>query len=429
MSLGLYRLLTGAARPVLGLYLRGRMVRGKEDPQRIGERMGRAGAPRPAGPLVWIHAASIGEALSVLPLIERIEGALATGRMLVTTATVTSARLMGERLSDAAFHQYAPADTPVAVRRFLDHWRPDLALWVESELWPNMIAETAARGVPMVLVNGRLSKATAARWRRFPRTARRLIGAFALCLAQDRTQAARLTALGAANVKCVGNLKWAAAALPAEATDLAILEEACAARPVWLAASTHPGEEEIAALAHERLRATHPKLLTIIVPRHPERGPEIAGTLEARGLRVARRSTGTPLSLATEVYLADTLGELGVFYRLAEIVLLGGSLTPHGGHNPLEPARLGCALVFGRHMENFAEIADELVAAGGAEALSGGIELGAAVGRLLDDARERRRRADAAARVAAASAGILDAVFAEIAPFLPVTEGLAVARA
>ena len=429
MSLGLYRVLTGAAQPALALYLRGRMVRGKEDPRRLGERMGRAGAPRPTGPLVWVHAASVGESLSILPLIERIGGGLAAGHVLVSTTTVTSARLMDERLSGAALHQYAPADTPVAVRRFLDHWRPDLALWVESELWPNMIAETAARRVPMILVNGRVSKTSLMRWRRFPRTAQRLVGAFSLCLAQDEVQAARLRVLGGNNVKCVGNLKWAAPPLPAGMADLATLEEICSGRPMWLAASTHAGEEEVAALAHERLRTACPGLLTVIVPRHPERGPEIERTLKARGLALARRGAGEAPSPRTEVYLADTLGELGLFYRLAEIVLLGGSLAPHGGHNPLEPARLGCALVFGRHMENFAEIAGELVAAGGGETVADEIELGDALTALLGDARERKRRADAAGRVATAHAGILDAVVAEIAPYLPIAKGLSVARA
>ncbi len=391
--------------------------------------MGRAGQPRPAGPLVWVHAASVGESLSVLPLIERIGSALPAAHVLVSTATVTSARLMEERLSAAALHQYAPADTPVAVRRFLDHWRPDLALWVESELWPNMIAGTAARRVPMVLVNGRVSKTSAARWNRFPRTARRLLDAFSLCLAQDESQAARLTALGAPNVKCVGNLKWAAPPLPASEADLAALEKACSGRPMWLAASTHPREEEIAAATHERLGAACPGLLTVIVPRHPERGPEIARMLRARGLTVARRHAGETPTPETEVYLADTLGELGLFYRLAGIVLVGGSLVPHGGHNPLEPARLGCALVFGCHMENFAEIAGAIATAGGGEAVADESALGDSLAALLSDETERSRRAEAAARVAAAHAGILDDVFTEIAPYLPADEGLTLARA
>ncbi len=428
MSLGLYRLLSGAARPALGLYLHGRSLRGKEDRHRLGERMGRAGAPRPAGPLVWVHAASVGESLSVLPLIERIGGALATGHVLVSTATVTSARLLDARLPVAALHQYAPADTPGAVRRFLDHWRPDLALWVESELWPNLVAETAARQVPMILVNGRISETSAARWRRLPRTARALLGAFALCLAQDQAQAARLTSLGARNVKCVGNLKWSAPPLPVSSAELETLRGACSGRPLWLAASTHPGEEEEAATAHERLRATVPGLLTVIVPRHPDRGPDIARTLKARGLTVARRGAGEPPAANCEVYLADTLGELGLFYRLAGIVLLGGTLTPHGGHNPLEPARLGCALLFGRHMENFAEIADELAAAGGGETVWDEIALGDGLAALLANEPERMRRAAAAERVAAAHAGVLDGVVAEIAPFLP-AKGPDVARA
>ena len=431
MSLGLYRLLTGALAPALGTYLRGRAMRGKEDPERVGERLGRAGAPRPDGPLVWVHAASVGESLSVLPLVERIAGELAAGGVLVTTTTVTSARLMAERLPDAVLHQYVPVDTPGAVRRFLGHWRPNLALWVESELWPNLVAETAARGVPMILVNARVSEASAARWRCFPRTAARILGSFSLCLAQDQGLAERLSALGAPRVKCVGNLKWAAPALPAAASDLSSLREAFAGRPLWLAASTHPGEEEFAAAAHAHVRGAHPRLLTVIVPRHPERGEEIARTLRAGGLIIARRGLGEAPMPATEVYIADTLGELGLFYRLAGIVFLGGSLTPHGGHNPLEPARLGCAIVFGPHMDNFAEIAGELTASGGAETIGDGTALGVAVAALLADENDRARRAEAAGRIADARAGILDAVFAEIAPYLPAAragEGVAVAR-
>jgi 3-deoxy-D-manno-octulosonic-acid transferase len=429
MTLRLYRLITGAIRPALKLYLHRRAMRGKEDPDRLGERLGRTGLPRPHGPLVWVHASSVGESLSVLPLIERIEGAHAARHVLVTTATVTSARLMDERLPGAALHQYAPADTPAAVRRFLDHWQPNLALWVESELWPNMIVDTAARRTPMVLVNGRVSEPSAARWHRFPRTARRVLGAFSLCLAQDEVQAARFTALGAPNVKCVGNLKWAAAALPANAAALAALVKASAGRPLWLAASTHPGEEERVAAAHARVRAAYPQLLTVIVPRHPERGPEIVRALRAGGLAVAARSTGEALSVETDIYLADTLGELGLFCRLAGTVLLGGSLTPRGGHNPLEPARLGCALLFGPHMDNFATIAGTLCAAGAAEVVSDEDALCRALTALLSDENERARRAAAAGRIATANAGILDDVFAEIAPYLPAAKGLAVARA
>ncbi|MEJ2121580.1 MAG: 3-deoxy-D-manno-octulosonic acid transferase, partial [Alphaproteobacteria bacterium] len=378
--------------PSVRVVLMLRRARGKEDAARLPERLGTAGLPRPEGPLIWLHGASVGEALSALPLIDRLLAGDATRSVLVTTGTVTSARLMAERLPDRAFHQFAPVDLPAAVERFLDHWRPDLALWLESELWPNAVRAAAKRKVPMVLVNARLSARSYRRWRAVPGFARSLLGAFELCLAQSPADADRFAALGATRAESVGNLKYASPPLPADAAALTALNTMIGARPVWLAASTHPGEETIVAEAHRKLRARHPTLLTIIAPRHPGRGAAIATELASADLKVARRSTNEPITAETEIYLADTLGELGLFYRLAPIAFVGGSLVSHGGQNLLEPAQLGCAILHGPAVFNFEAIAGAMKDAGASERVFDAGSLAAAVDTLLTDTDLRARR-------------------------------------
>ncbi|HZB92546.1 MAG TPA: 3-deoxy-D-manno-octulosonic acid transferase, partial [Stellaceae bacterium] len=347
-ALALYRAATTLAGPAVRLYLLGRLARGKEDGARLGERFGRASRKRPDGPLVWVHAASIGEAVSMLALIDAVTAERPALSVLVTTGTVSSARLLASRLpAERAFHHYVPVDRPAYVRRFLDHWQPDLALWVESELWPNLITATAARDIPLLLINGRMSQQSFDGWRRWPRLVGAVIGAFDLCLAQDVVQAERLRQLGARRALCVGNLKSAAGPLPVSQSELAKLAARAAGRPLWLAASTHDGEEEAAAEAHRLLRQRWPDLLTLVVPRHPARAAAVAQMLRSRGLSVARRSLADTITPETDIYLGDTLGELGLFYRLAGIAFIGGSLVPMGGHNPLEAALLDCAILHG----------------------------------------------------------------------------------
>lgn len=423
MMLAAYRWATYLGAPLIRLYLSLRMARGKEDAERFGERLGRPGRPRPDGPLVWVHAASVGESLSMLPLIQRLLDERPGLHVLMTTGTVTSARLMAERLPEGAFHQYVPVDRLPYVRRFLDHWRPDLVLWAESEFWPNLLGEPAARGIPAILINGRVSPRSFAGWRRFEGSIRRLLSGFALCLGQTEADARRLVQLGATGAKCLGNLKFAAPPLPADPGKLEELEKAVGVRPLWLAASTHPGEEETAGRVHGQLLASHPGLLTVIVPRHPERGAGIAAALRASGLAVSRRSAGEAITPATDIYVADTLGELGLFYRLAGVVFVGKSLAPRGGQNPLEAARLDCALLHGPHMTNFEDIAKALAAAGASLAVDGEAGLAAALERLLGDEGERKRMAAAALALASAQTGILDAVMAELAPFLSGGQG------
>jgi 3-deoxy-D-manno-octulosonic-acid transferase len=414
-----YRGLTVALGPAVRLYLAHRRRQGKEDALRFPEREGYPSRARPPGPLLWIHAASIGEAVSTLALIDRLAGERPALNMLVTTGTVTSAHLLATRLPTGhAWHQYVPVDRPVYVRRFLAHWRPDLALWVESELWPNLIVETRRRGIPLLLVNGRMSLASFRRWSRVPALIRPLLRGFDLCLTQDSIQAERFARLGAPRALTVGDLKSAAAPLPVDEVALGALEAAIGRRPRWLAASTHEGEEELAGEAHARLRQRFPDLLTIIAPRHPPRADEIAEILQRQGLRVSRRSRNEPIAADTCIYLADTLGELGLFYRIAGVAYIGGSIGGIGGHNPLEAALLDCAILHGPDMANAAGMAEALRAAGASEVVTDAAALARALEAILADPSVQARRAAAAATVAARQRHVLDAVLDRLSPWL-----------
>lgn len=418
MIFSLYRALTILGGPLIGLYLKRRMARGKEDPARFNERLGRPARPRPPGPLVWLHAASVGESLSLLPLVEKLAGRMT---VLMTTGTVTSAQLMAERLPAGAIHQFVPVDRPAFVRGFLGHWQPDLVLWAESDFWPNLLDGIRRRAIPLVLVQGRISPKSFAGWQRAPGFIRRMLSAFTLCLGQTPGDAERLAALGAAKVACMGNLKMAVPPLPGDEAELARLRQLIGVRPLWLAASTHPGEDGLIARVHGLLAPRFPGLLTLIVPRHPHRGGAIAAELAGWGFTVSRRAVGEgPLG---DVHIADTMGELGLFFRLAPVVFMGKSLgEAEGGQNPFEPARLGAAVLFGPHMTNFPEMAPAMLAAGAAEQVADEAALAAAVGRLLSDPTLLSTRRDAAQSWAESEAGVLDAVLGTLAPLLDQVE-------
>lgn len=413
-----YGALGALAEPVLPLVLERRARAGKEDPQRLGERLGRPSLPRPDGRLVWLHAASVGESLSLLPLLEALLRARPDVAALVTTGTVTSARLLRCRLPAGALHQFVPLDAPGPIQRFLNHWRPDLVAFCESELWPGWLGAIHARGIPAALINARMSPRSFRRWRRMRPIAAALLRCFAVCLAQSADDARRLEALTGRPVAVPGNLKDAAAPLPVDPAALAAWRAQTAGRPVWLAASTHPGEEAAVLAAHRALAPRHPGLLTVIVPRHPERGASIAALAQEQGLEVARRALDQPPSGSTQAYVADTLGELGLFYRAALLTLVGGSLVRHGGQNPLEPARLGCPIVIGPNSWNFAAILERLRAAGAAMEIADATALPDAVDRLLGDPRARRELAERAGRVAQEGAAVVERTLAALLPLL-----------
>jgi len=415
-GLALYRGFTKLAMPMARLLLRRRLAKGKEDGTRIGEREGIASLARPDGPMAWLHAASVGEAQSALVLIERLLSENADLKMLVTTGTVTSASHLKGRLPERGFHQYLPLDCPQWVNRFLNHWQPDLAIWMESELWPNLVTETMRREIPALLVNARMSASSFRAWRRMDGMAKHLISGFRLCLAQTEDQVVRLQQLGARNVSCVGNLKYSAAPLAVDEPDLEALQSEIGARSVWVAASTHDGEEVLVSNAHTALLSDIPELLTIIVPRHPSRAAQIETMLSQRGHNCIRRSTGKRIELDTAIYIADTLGELGLFYRLARIAYIGGSMARHGGHNPLEAAQLGCAVIHGPDMENFLSVAAALASNQGSAVVGTAQELSRAVRDLFEDRDLLARQTEGAAAVAETNRGVVDRVYAAIAP-------------
>jgi 3-deoxy-D-manno-octulosonic-acid transferase len=383
--LGLYLILSRHAGGVARRMLRRRAAAGKEDAARIGERMGTPGLDRPAGRLVWFHAASVGEAASLLELLRRIEDGRPDLTCLVTTVTVTSAQLMAARLPERSVHQFAPVDVAPWIERFLDHWRPDLAVWTESELWPATLVLTRRRGVPMLLINARISARSFRRWRRLGGMARSLLRRFDRVLAQDDLAGEQFARLGVApaRLEVTGSLKEGAAPLGHDEAERVRLTRALAGRPVWLAASTHPGEEEVALEAHAAARRSLPMLALILVPRHPARGDEVAQLARDRGLTVAQRSRGEPATAETDVYLADTLGEMGLWYRVAAVSFVGGSLVEIGGHNPFEPALLGSAILHGPHVRNFAEGYARLGEAGAAVQVLDAAGLAAALGAAM----------------------------------------------
>ncbi len=353
--LTLYMGLTSVASPLARALLARRLTSGKEDPERLPERMGHASRMRPAGHLVWFHAASVGESLSTLPLIERLRQDSPGISVLVTSGTTTSGQLLADRLPAGAFHQFAPVDCRGPVDRFLDHWRPDVAVWIESEIWPRMIRTAKRRGVPALLLNARMSERTRRRWNWARASARRLFGTFRYVQVQDAATEEALARLGVPRerLRTAPSFKVAARPLPIDADEADRLRGRLAGRLTWLAASTHAGEERMAIAAHRRVLATRPDALLILVPRHPERGEDVAALLDASGLPWDRRAAGPPGS-ASAVHLADTLGELGLWYRLAAVAFIGGSTGGVGGHNPYEPALLGIPILHGPDTANFA---------------------------------------------------------------------------
>jgi 3-deoxy-D-manno-octulosonic-acid transferase len=416
LSLRLYRTLMRAATPFTGLLLARRRQRGKEHPVRIHERYGEAGIERPEGPLIWLHGASVGELASIFPLVERLRQ---TGvKILVTSGTMTSATLAKERLASDVIHQFVPLDTPRFVSRFLSHWKPDLALFVESDLWPNLVFECENRRVPMIILNGRLSERSFTRWKVLPNAASALLSPFDLCLAQSRLDGERYMALGAQRVEVTGNLKLDVPAPSLNENVLSELSSAIGGRPVIAAASTHAGEEAAMIDVHRRLRNAFPGLLTVIVPRHIHRGPGISDLVARYGLAPALRSQRQPLQPATDIYVADTMGELGAIYRLAPIVFMGGSLIEHGGQNPIEAVKLGAAVVHGPNVWNFAEIYAALDAARGAVEVTDPEQLVSQIGGWLRNGTAREQSAQAGMKTVNRLGGALDRVLAQLEPYL-----------
>jgi len=402
--LGVWLAATRALGPFGPAILRRRLAQGKEDPTRWPEKLGQISVARPEGRVIWLHAVSVGEGLSVLPLLKEL-----TARdgvtVLLTCTTVTAMGLMQARVPERVIVQFLPLDLPGPVARFLDHWRPDVAVMVESEFWPRLIHATHARGIPLVLANARMSDRSARRWGRMGGLARAVLGRFTLLAAPDAAMAERLVSLGAegGRVQVTGSLKRAAERLPVDPAELASLRSLIGGRPLWLAASTHAGEEAAVADAHRLLCQSHPDALLILAPRHPARAGEIGEILAAQGLSQGWRSRGEVPG--AQVYLADTLGEMGLWFDLCPLSFVGGSLVPGiGGHNAYEPALHGSAILHGPHVGNFADLYARLDAAGAAQPVTDAASIAAVLERVLGDAKARRALTDAATGVLASEA-------------------------
>ncbi|SNS30540.1 3-deoxy-D-manno-octulosonic-acid transferase [Tardiphaga sp. OK246] len=416
ITLRAYRRLSAALTPLAPVLIRQRLKKNKEDPTRLDERRGISQIERPAGPLVWIHGASVGEVLAAAALIERLR---ALGmRILLTSGTVTSAEIIAKRFPTDIIHQYIPYDSPRFVARFLDHWKPSLALFIESDLWPNLIISAAKRRLPMVLINARMSQRSFPRWQKFSATISALLGRFEICLAQSETDAERFSALGSRSVVVTGNLKLDVQAPPGDAVKLDKLMAVTRGRPIIVASSTHPGEEEIILETHKTLTSFFPKLLTVIVPRHAHRGADIAQMITVAGAQVALRSREELPHAGTDIYVADTMGELGLFYRLSPVVFIGGSLVPHGGQNPIEAVKLGASVVHGPHVFNFTDVYEALDGAGGAKLADSSEQLVKQLGQMLGNEAARDAAIESGRRVVERLGGALDRTLHALEPYL-----------
>ncbi len=341
---------------VINKYIQSRIKKGKEDINRFNERIGRPTLTRPEGKLVWMHGASVGESISMLPLISQLLKEDPKLNIMVTTGTVTSAEIMAKRLPKGAFHQYFPIDNPIFTTRFIKYWHPDLVLWFESEFWPSILSSINRKKIPLLLVNGRISDKSFKRWQQLGFVIKEILGYFTLCLGQSDEDARRLQVLGAKDAICLGNLKYAGLPLPLDKDKRQEVLNMIKDRKVWVVSSTHHDEELKIGKILPKLKKNFPDLLTIIAPRHPHRGAEIKQKLEEEiKLNVSLRSKAEPITEKTDVYVADTLGELGIWYNISDIVFIGGSLIPHGGQNFMEPSRDKCCVLVGPHMHNFAD--------------------------------------------------------------------------
>jgi 3-deoxy-D-manno-octulosonic-acid transferase len=419
LRLKIYRTGMSLLRPFAPAVLKFRERSGKEDPNRRGERLGQSTTARPDGMLAWVHAASVGETNAVLPVIEALIAQRPRLNVLLTTGTVTSAGLAARRLGPRCVHQYVPLDAPEYAASFLDHWRPDLAVFTESEIWPSLILETSARAIPLALVNARLSHRSRRRWQRNKSMAQPLFNRFDVVLAQNERLALGFATLGARTVEPVGNLKIDAPPPPVDLGELERLTHALARRPGFVAASTHEGEEEIIAQAHRELARTFESFCTIIAPRHPERGTAIAERLKDLGFSVAQRSLGALPSERTDIYIADTIGELGTLYALTPIAFIGGSLVERGGQNPIEAVRHGVAVLTGPHWQNFRDAYHTLLRHQGAIEVTSAGSLAAAVTRLLQNQSEMQQMRMGATQALATLSGALDKTVETLLRYLP----------
>ncbi|MCJ8517613.1 3-deoxy-D-manno-octulosonic-acid transferase [Pseudorhizobium tarimense] len=410
-----YRIAGIVLYPLAAPYLAYRTYKGKEDRQRRNERFGYASQPRPRGPLVWLHSASVGETLALIPLMREL--CRREINVLLTTGTVTSAELVRTRLGDQVIHQYVPIDLKFPVKRFLRYWRPDACITAESEIWPTTVLELARRKIPQIRVNARISDRSFERWQRHDQVAEALFGRMSLVVAQSDLDAERFRDLGAWPVLVSGNLKGDTDPPPCDPSLVERYRQQIGGRKTWAAISTFEGEEKAAAKIHKALKARNGQL-TIIVPRHPERADDIETMLKAQGLVVARRSRNDMLTEETDIFIGDSIGEMGLYLRLTEVAFVGRSLTGEGGQNPMEPAMVGCAVLSGSRVENFRDAYSNLVRRGGARLVRDTEMLAKAVHYLLSNDIARKKMIDAGQEATQEMRGALSATVKALEPYI-----------
>ncbi len=419
MFIRIYNILICIMYPlVIRGYIKKRQEKGKEDIKRANERIGRPKIKRPEGKLVWLHGASVGESVSMLPLINRLLENYPDLNIMVTTGTMTSAEVMAKRLPERAFHQYIPIDNPLFTKRFLKHWQPDVALWFESEFWPAMLSSIKKRHIPLILINGRISNKTFKRWQQFDFISKELLSCFTFCLGQSEEDAYRLRVLGAKNATCLGNLKYAGLPLPIDKEKKEEILAQIGERPFWLASSTHNDEELRIAKMHKKLQKQFPNLLTIIVPRHPQRGTEIQKQLQDIGIKSALRSAGETISADTNIYIGDTIGEMGIWYDISPITFIGGSLIPHGGQNFIEPSRMRNAVLVGPHMHNFSDVVNRSKKADALIQVLDTEELSENLSQLLSNKELLEARRSLAYNWAVSEAKVLDGIVEKVKGYI-----------
>ena len=419
-DLTLYRLGMRMATPILPLYVRRRLKQNKEHPERYKERYGKTLTPRPSGPLVWLHAASVGESIMLLPLLRKFIAEQPGTQLLLTTGTLTTSQVMKSQLPDGVIHQFSPADCPKFIDRFLNHWKPDLAVLAESEIWPNLILRTRALGIPTALINARMSKTSLNSWAKRKKASAHIFGGFDTIIAADALTAERLSELSGHEVILGGNLKYAAQPLKVSRRQFTLLKNQTEGRTIWAAASTHHGEEGFIAQMHSKLLQQIPDALLLLAPRHPERANVIKAILGNENLSVAQRSLNEPITADTQVYLFDTLGEMGLVYYISPVSVVCGSLTQSSaGHNPLEATRLGSAVISGSNISSFSDIYDSLIEANAVRVVKDTPEFETALFTLLTDEPARAAQAKSARKLARAQDGVLDTIWKGLSPFMP----------
>jgi 3-deoxy-D-manno-octulosonic-acid transferase len=415
MSRFLYSLLLYVLTPLVLLRLCFRSRKAPAYRRRIAERFGFFSPPEFKGG-IWVHAVSVGETLAAAPLIQHFLNTHPDVPLIVTTMTPTGSERVQALFGDRVFHVYAPYDLPCSVSRFLRRLAPRLAVIMETEVWPNMVVQTAAQGIPVVLANGRMSARSAKGYQRFSRLIKPAFASFAQVVAQSEDDARRFISLGAVedHVQVSGSIKFDVSIGDDLRRQAEALRAALGSRPVWIAASTHPGEEEAVLAAHYQVLSKHPDAVLILVPRHPERFDGVADLLSSEGVAVARRSSGAVVTADTQVLLGDTMGELMMFYGAADVAFVGGSLIARGGHNMLEPAAWALPIVCGPSDFNFAEISSKLSVAGGMSIVADGDALGGEVASLLSDTAWCQRRGQASLAVVDANRGALNKLIATL---------------